>query len=64
MKSPEMQPLLKFLESMLHETDHAMRRAKGDDVPQLQGRAQVLEDFLTAVEKSPGTLEKFNQKQT
>lgn len=59
MNSPEMQPLLKFLKNLADETDVALRRATGDTYARLQGQAQHLEQFLTAVEKSAETLEKM-----
>jgi hypothetical protein len=59
MQSPEMKPLLVFLSEMLKEADTALRRAKGDQVPQLQGQACLLQDFLTAVEQSAASLEKL-----
>lgn len=59
MKSPEMRPLLEFFQNLLDDTDTALRRAKGEDLPRLQGRAQLLEDFLTSVEKSSDNLSKM-----
>lgn len=59
MRSPEMKPLLTFFENLLVSTDRALRRAGGDDFARLQGRALLLEDFLTAVAEAPQTREKL-----
>jgi hypothetical protein len=59
MRSPEMQPLLAFFENLLVSTDGALRRATGDTFARLQGRALLIEEFLSAVDESPQTLEKM-----
>lgn len=59
MKAPEMRPLREFFQKLADDTDAALRRAKPDDFQKLQGRAQLLEEFLTAVEQSAEVLEKM-----
>ena len=58
MKSPELRPLREFFQNLADDTDVALRRAKTDDYQRLQGRAQLIEEFLTAVETSTKVLEK------
>lgn len=57
-----MAPLLTFIKTMMTDTDHALRRAQGDELFQLQGQAMFLEEFLAAVESSAAVLEKLNPK--
>ena len=59
MRSPEMRPLLQFFDNLTRDTDVALRRAKPDDIGRLQGRAQLLEEFVTAVEQSTEVLERM-----
>lgn len=59
LKHPEMAPLLTFVKKLADETDAALRRAKPEDVLRLQGRAQLLEEFLTSVEQSTEVVERM-----
>ena len=61
MKSPEMQPLIKFLKEMLDETTNALIAAPVDTVQRLQGRAAMLKELTDAIEKSASVLEKMSQ---
>lgn len=55
----EMRALRVFFEDMLKETDASLRRAKGDQILQLQGRACLIEEFLTAVDTAVEVVEKL-----
>lgn len=59
LKTLEMQPLVEFFHNMATDTDVALRRAKPDDFQRLQGRAQLLEEVLTAIEQSSAVLERM-----
>ena len=61
MKSPEMEPLLKFFNNMAEEHKDALVKADTDRVVRLQGRASVLIEFLDAVDNAGSTLEKLNK---
>lgn len=60
MKSPEMRPLMKFLEEMLDDTTGALIVAPAETVQRLQGRAAVLKEVIEAVEKAASSLEKMS----
>lgn len=59
LKYPEMRALLEFFKNLAEETDVALRRASDDNLYRLQGRAQFLEEFLTAVEQSAEVIERM-----
>tara|TARA_R110000868_G_scaffold57972_4_gene178843 strand:- start:3840 stop:4082 length:243 start_codon:yes stop_codon:yes gene_type:complete len=59
MKSPDMQPLLAFFKNLADDTDCALRRAGDDKFAQLQGRAQLLQEFMEAVDSAASTMEKL-----
>lgn len=60
MKLPEMEPLLKFLKNLAEEHKDALVTADTERFVRLQGRASILQEFLTAVNDAAETLEMLN----
>jgi len=59
-KAPDMQPLLKLFENSLEDLKTSLTRVDETDYfRRLQGKAQVIEDFLKAVEDASLNLERL-----
>jgi uncharacterized protein YoxC len=59
MQAADMSPLMVSISEMLAETKDLLIRAEGVALHRLQGRADVLQDFVEAVRSSAETIKKL-----
>lgn len=59
--APEWQTVRRWLQDSLDTMDVKLRRAAGDELFRLQGRAQCLEDLLTKFDDAQAIEARLNQ---